>query len=44
MYHLEERRVSIAIRYKKYAQIFVLSVSKSPIRYIIRDATNGYTV
>ena len=44
MYHLEERRVSTAIQYKKCAQIFVSSVNKNPIRYAICDATNSYTV
>ena len=44
IYHLEERSVSTAIRYKKCAQIFVVDVNKSPIRYIFRDATKSYTV
>ena len=44
MYHLEERSVSTAIRYKKCAQIFVSSVNKNPIRYTIRNATNSYKV
>ena len=41
---LEERSVSTAIRYKKCAQTFVLSVNKNPIRHTIRDATNSYKV
>ena len=44
MYHLEERSVPTAIRYKKCAQIFVSNVNKNPIRYTIRDATRSYTV
>ena len=44
MYHLEERSVSTAIRCKKCAQIFVLSVNKSPIRYAFRNATESYTI
>ena len=44
MYHLEERSASTAIRYKKSAQIFALSVNKSPIRYAFRNATESYTV
>ena len=44
MYHLEELSVSIAIQYKKCAQIFVSSVNKNPIRYTIRDAPDSYTV
>ena len=44
MYHLEERNVSTAIRYKKCTQIFVSRVNQNPIRYTIRNATNSYTV
>ena len=44
VYHLEEGSVSTTISYKKCAQIFVSSVNKNPFRYIIRDATNSYTV
>ena len=36
---LEERSVAAAIRYKKCAQIFVVGLNKSPIRY-----TKSYTV
>ena len=43
MYHLEERSVSTAIRYKKCAQI-CLSVNESPIRYAFRNAAESYTV
>ena len=44
--HISLRRAQRpgAIRYKKCAQIFVADVNKSPIRYIIRDATKSYTV
>ena len=41
---LEECSVAAAIRYKKWAQIFVSSVNKNRIRYTIRDATKNYTV
>ena len=41
---LEERSVSTAIQYKNCAQILVLSVNKSPIRYAFRNATESYTV
>ena len=44
MYNLEERIVLTAIWYKKCAQIFVLSVNKSPIQYAFRNATESYTV
>ena len=44
MYHLEERSVSTDVWYKKCAQIFVVDVNKSPIRYIFRDATMSYAV
>ena len=44
MYHLEERGVSTAIRYKNCAQILVLSVNESPIRYTFRNATESYTI
>ena len=38
MFHLEEHNVSTGIRYKMCAQIFVLSVNKSPIRYSFQNA------
>ena len=41
---LEKRRISTAIEYKKCAQISVLSVNESPIRYAFRKATESYTV
>ena len=41
---LEECSVSADTRYKKWAQIFLLCVSKNPIRYTIRDATKSYMV
>ena len=44
MYHVEERSVSTAIRYKNCAQILVLIVNKSPIGYAFRSATESYTV
>ena len=44
MYHLEERSVSAAIRYKKCAQMFVSSATENPIRYTICDITKSYTV
>ena len=44
MYHLEERGVSTAIPYKNCAQILVLIVNKSPIRYAFRNAKESYTV
>ena len=36
-----ERGVSVAIPYNKCAQIFVLSVNKSPIRYAFRNPTES---
>ena len=44
IYHLDERSVPTAIRYKKSAQIFVSSVNKNPIRYTIRDVKNSYNL
>ena len=44
MYHLEERSVSNTIRYKKCAQILVLSVNKSPLWCTFRNATESYRV
>ena len=44
IYHLEERSVPTAIRYKKSAQIFVSSVNRNPIRYTIRDVQNSYNL
>ena len=44
IYHLEECSVPTAVRYKNCAQIFVLRVSKKPIWYTIRDATNSYNL
>ena len=42
---LEERSVSTDnIRYKKCVQISVLSMNESPIRYVLRNATESYTV
>ena len=41
---LEERSVSTAIRYENCAQILVLSVNKSPIRYAFCNAAESYTV
>ena len=46
MYHLEERSVSIAVRYEKCAQIFVSSVNKtlSDIQFVTLQTAIRYNV
>ena len=44
MYHLDKHSISTAIQYKKYAQIFILSLNKIPMQSGFINTTESYTV